>query len=86
MKVVLHIPDEFAEQLGAEGDVERQALQALALESYRAGRLSKAELRRLLGIGSRYALDGFLKAHDVYEPITADDVEHEVRALQRLGF
>ena len=86
MNLVLHIPDDFAEQLSAGGDVERQALEALALESYRASRLTKAELRRLLGIESRYALDGFLKAHDIYEPITLEDVKREVEDLQRLGF
>jgi hypothetical protein len=86
MNVVLHIPDDFAEQLGGGGDVERQALEALALESYRAGRLTKAELGLLLGVQSRYEVDGFLKAHDVYEAITLEDVEREVRDLQRLGF
>ncbi len=78
MELVLHIPDEFAEQLGAHGDVARQA--------YRAGRLTKAELRRLLGIGSRYELDGFLKAHDVYEPYTLEDLAREREAFQRLGY
>ncbi len=86
MELVLHIPDEFAEQLGAHGDVARQALEALALEAYRAGRLTKAELRRLLGIGSRYELDGFLKAHDVYEPYTLEDLAREREAFQRLGY
>ncbi len=85
MNVVLHIPDDFAAQLSAGGDVERQALEALALESYRAGRLTKAELRRLLGIESRYALDGFLKAHDVYEPYTLEDLERERATFQSLG-
>jgi hypothetical protein len=86
MNLMLHIPDEFAEQLSAGGDAEREALEALALESYRAGRLTKAELRRLLGIGSRFEVDAFLKAHDVYDPISIEDIEREVRDVQRLGF
>ncbi len=86
MNVVLHIPDDFAEQLSAGGDVEREALEALALESYRAGRLSKAELRRLLGFEVLDQIDGFLKAHDVYDPITIEEVERQVRDVQRLGF
>ena len=85
MNVVLHIPDDFAEQLSAGEDVERRALEALALESYRAGRLTKAELRRLLDIRSGYELDGFLKAHDVYEPVTVKDVEREVAVLSELA-
>jgi predicted nucleic acid-binding protein len=44
MNVVLHIPDDFAERLGADGDVERLALEGPALESFRAGRLTKADL------------------------------------------
>ena len=78
-------PDDLAEPLSAGGGIERQALEALALEAYRGGRLTKAELRRLLGIGSRYELDGFLKAHDVYDPYTAEDQERERATLQRLG-
>ena len=81
---MLSIPDDVAAVLG--GDVERQALEGLALESYRAGRLTKAELRRLLGIATRYALDGFLKAHDVYEPYTLEDLERERDTFKRLGF
>jgi hypothetical protein len=83
--LVIHIPDDFAERLGAGGDVERQALEALALESYRAGRLTKAELRRLLGFEVLDEIDGFLKAHGVYEPYTVEEVEREVRDLERLG-
>jgi hypothetical protein len=86
MNLVLHIPDDFAAQLSAGGDIEREALEALALESFRAGRLTKAELRRVLGIESRYELDGFLKAHDVYETYTLEDLERERSAFQRLGF
>jgi hypothetical protein len=37
----------------------------LALEEFRLGHLTKPELRRLLGFGTRDALDGFLKAHDM---------------------
>jgi hypothetical protein len=84
--VVLHIPDDFARHLGAGGDVERLALEALALEAYRAGRLTKAELRRLLGFQVLDEIDGFLKAHDVYDPYTVEDVEREAQDLERLGF
>ncbi len=85
MNVVLHIPDDFAEQLGAGGVVERQALEALALESFRAGRLTRTELRRLLGFGSRPALDAFLVAHDIYGAYTEQDLARDREDLQRLG-
>ena len=85
MNVVLHIPDEFAEQLTAAGDVGRQALEALALESYRAGRLTRAELRRLLGFGSSPAVDAFLVAHDILGAYTEADLARDRQDLQRLG-
>ena len=85
MNLVLTIPDDLAARMGAAGDVERQALEGLALEAYRRDQVSKAELRQWLGIGSRFALDDFLKAHDVYEPYTLEDLERERAAFRRLG-
>jgi len=49
MNVILHIPDDVAERLADGGDLEYQALEALATEAVRAGRLSEAEFRRLMG-------------------------------------
>jgi len=85
MNLVLHIPDDLAERLGASGDVERQALEALVLESYRTGRISTDELGRVLGLDGLDAIDGFLKAHEIYEPYTLADFEREQQALDRLG-
>ena len=87
MQVTVDIPDDVAERLkAAGGDLPRRALEALALEEYRRGRLMKPELRRLLGFGTRDALDGFLKAHEVFEPYSLDDLARERDDLERLGF
>ena len=86
MEITLRIPDEFARLLGSTGEIERRALEALALEEYKLGHLTKPELRRLLGFGTRAKLDEFLKAHDVFEPYTLEDLERERQDLERLGF
>jgi len=86
MEITVRIPDDLADRLGTAGELERRALEALALEEYKLGRLTKPELRRLLGFGTRDALDGFLKAHDVAEQYTLDDLERERQDLQKLGF
>jgi uncharacterized protein YgbK (DUF1537 family) len=87
MNLIVQIPDDVARRLAAAGgDLSRRALEALALEEYKLGHLTKPELRRLLGFGTRDALDGFLKAHDVFETYSLDDLERERRDLQRLGF
>jgi hypothetical protein len=87
MNLTVEIPDDLAGRLSASGgDLSRRALEAFALEEYKNERISKAELRRLLGIHSRYELDGFLKAHNVWIEYTVEDFRREMETLQRLGF
>ena len=86
MEVIVRIPDDFAERLGTGKDLSRRALEALALEEYRSAHLGKADLRRLLGFTTRYELDGFLKAHQVWTDYTIEDFQREREDLRRLGF
>jgi hypothetical protein len=87
MDVIVRIPDDLAGPLNAAGgDLPRRALEGLAIEEYRSKRISKAQLRHLLGFETRYELDGFLKAHEVFPETTADDVRRQVAALEQLGF
>jgi len=86
MEITLRIPDEFARLFGTTGEIERRVLEALALEEFKLGHLSRAELRRLLGFGTRAKLDEFLTADEVFGTYTLDDLERERRDLQRLGF
>lgn len=85
MNAILRIPYDLAERLGSPSELERKALEALALEEFKGGRLTKAELRRLLGFETRVELDGFLKAHGVFEPYTMADLERERQVLDKLG-
>ena len=49
----------------------------MAVEAYRAHRLTGARLRRLLGIPSRYELDAFLKQRRVWHEYTLEDFRRE---------
>ena len=87
MDLIVHIPDDIACRLSAGGgDLSRRALEAWLAEEHKYDRLTKPELQRLLGIETRYEIDGFLKAHDVRIEYTREDAESERRSLQRLGF
>jgi Uncharacterised protein family (UPF0175) len=85
MNVMVPIPDDFAARFGTEAELGRRALEALALEEFRAERLSQAELRQILGFGTRAELDGFLKAHGLFEEYTLADLDRERQTLDRLG-
>jgi hypothetical protein len=81
MNVIVHIPDELAAQLAAQGgDLERRALEALVLEEFRAGRLSKAELQRALSFKVLNEVDGFLRAHGVFEEDTLKELGSKTEA------
>jgi hypothetical protein len=83
----LEIPDDLVGPLSATGpDIPRRALEALGVEEYKKGHISKAQLRRLLGIETRYELDGFLKAHEVWIEYSLDDAHRDAAMLERLGF
>jgi Uncharacterised protein family (UPF0175) len=87
MNLTVEIPDDLAARLiAAGGDLSRRALEAFALEEYKSERISKAELRCLLGLETRYELDGFLKAHEVWIDYTVEDFRREMESLKRLGF
>ena len=83
-EITVRIPNDLARRLGTVGELERRALEALGLDEFKQGHLTKPELRRLLGFGTRMKLDEFLKAHDIYEPYTLEDLERERRDLAAL--
>ena len=69
MRVQLDVPEEVAREFDAEpGGIIRAATEALAIEGVRSGKLTIYQARQMLGIRSRYEMDGFLKAHGVLLP------------------
>lgn len=87
MNLTVCIPDELAARLAASGpDLERQALEALVLESFRAGRMTTGDLREALGFEVLDQVDAFLKARGVFDPCSVEDVDRQVETLAKFGF
>jgi len=86
IQVTLDIPDDMAGKLASHGqDPARAALEGVAIEGYRSGALSAFQTRRLLGFETRYELDGFLKAHCVWEHAYGlEDLEQDRQTLRQL--
>jgi predicted HTH domain antitoxin len=80
----LHLPDDIVTQLAVGGrDLERAALEAFAVEEYRAKRITHAQVAQLLGL-SRWAVDGLLKEHEVWLDYTVEDFRREGEAWRQI--
>ena len=85
MNVMVPIPDDLAARFSSEAELGRRAVEALALEEYRAGRLTRPELRKVLGFATRGELDGFLKDRGVADGITVEEFDRQMQDLDRIG-
>ena len=63
----------------------RQALEAIAVEGYRAGALTENQVRRLLGLETRFQVHSLLKEHRVPLRYTEADLEDDLAAHRELG-
>jgi len=86
MQLHLNVPEEIARNFGDDiRSVERPALEALALEGIRSGSLSRGQVRRLLGLQTRYDVDGFLKAHGLAVQESLEEVQRDREQVLTLG-
>ena len=85
MQVTIQIPDDIASRIASGGDLTRRALEALAIEELKAGRITEPDFAQMLGLG-RLQIDGFLKSHGVYQDLTIEDVTRDIADMQSLGF
>jgi predicted HTH domain antitoxin len=72
MQITVQLPDDFSQH----PDPGREALEALAIEGYRAGTLSHFQAGQLLGL-SRFEFDGFLKERHI------DDHAYDLEDLEQ---
>jgi Uncharacterised protein family (UPF0175) len=78
MQITVELPEDIARQLAVNPqDLSRAALEAIAVEGARSGKLTTEQVRRLLGFSTRYQADGFLKKHEVYYSLTSEQVERD---------
>ena len=86
MEINLNVPEEIARNFGQDaGAVQRAALEALAIEGVRSGRLSRGQARRFLGFETRYEVDGFLKAHGLAVQESLEEVTQDSDRVSNIG-
>ena len=86
MQVTVDLPDDILKALeGQWPDLKGHALEAIAVEGYRIGALTENQVRRLLGLESRFEVHALLKEHRVPLQYTASDLEDDMKAHRELG-
>ena len=80
-RIAVDVPEEIAKRLeNAWHDVPRGALEAVAVEGYRDGSLSRDEVGQLLGL-SFWETEAFLKQRQAYLHYTEEDLAQDRRNL-----
>jgi predicted HTH domain antitoxin len=83
MNILIELPEEIVQKLEATwGDVPRKTLEALAVEAYRAGVLSSAQVQQMLHLPSRWETESFLKKVQAYLDYTEADLEQDIQTLR----
>ena len=86
MTITLNLPEDIAKDLARQGeDLSRLALESLALEEYRLGRVTEEQMRRMLGFESRFQVHAFLKQHNTYLDYTQADLDQDLATARSLS-
>ncbi len=83
MAVTVSLPDEVLSDQG--GDIARRVLEQVALEGFKSGQLTTAQVRRILGFDTRMEVHEFLAAHGVpWVDYSVEDAERERELLKKI--
>lgn len=86
MTVTIQLPADIWAALGERwDDVPRRSLEAISIEGYRTGALSEEQVRRALGLETRFHVHALLKEHHVPLRYTTADLDDDLDAHQALG-
>ncbi|MGH9898507.1 MAG: UPF0175 family protein [Pyrinomonadaceae bacterium] len=82
--IAIELPEEIAGRLGEQENLSRFTLEAVVAQGYRNGKLTHAEVQRMLGFASRWETDAFLKEAGAYLDYTEADLEHDLEISRRI--
>ena len=78
MTITVELPDALEGLLFANGqEPARAVLEAIALEGYRADRLTESDVRQMLSFETRMEVHEFLKKHGAFMHYSAEDLDHD---------
>ena len=83
MQITLDLPEELLQHFD-QNLLSREILEALAIQAYQAEKITTAEVGRILGFSSRWAVDIFLKQHNADLHYDETDLERDRETLRQL--
>lgn len=85
MHIAVELPEDIAKRLQAAWrDFSRGTLEAIALEGYRDGTLTRDQVGRILGL-SFWETEAFLKRRQAYLAYTEEDFENDRKDIDRIA-
>lgn len=69
-------------QRDSAGHLSRAVLEAVAVEAYRSGAITPAQVQQMLGLPSRWATESLLRRAEAYHDCTMDDLERDIAAIR----
>lgn len=76
MQITIDLPDELVQHFNPD-HLGREILEALVVQAYQTERITSAEVGRILGFPSRWAVDAFLKQHNADLHYDETDLERD---------
>ena len=83
MEVTVELPDDIARHFGEPSEMPRKFLEAFVAEAYRAERLSRHQLSKLLAL-DYWQTEEFLTQHEARRPVTLADLKIDRQSLGTL--
>ena len=85
MQITIELPDEISRQLQQSWDnLPQKIIESIALEAYRKGMMTSAQVQTLLNFSSRWQTEQFLKENQAYLDYTEEDLAHDLETLNQL--
>ena len=84
MNIAINIPDDIGHILASQvGGVSRAVLEAVAIEAYRSGTITPAQVQQMLELGSRWETESFLRRAEAFHDYTMEDLEQDIAAIRQ---
>lgn len=84
MNIFVPVPEDIIHKMEKKWpDITRRAQESFAVEAYRAGVITEAEVQRMLNLPSRWDVDALLKRYRAYLDYTESDLDEDIQAIEQ---